>query len=112
MHGSGALIRWLLERELVDEMILLIVPVVLGQGARLFPDAGPEIALDPLDSRTDSKGVTIQVLPASWTPAARRMKDDPATVSERRKPVRRRGEGGHEAAQATGDDPRCSTSFP
>jgi dihydrofolate reductase len=61
VHGSGALIRWLLERELVDEMILLIVPVVLGQGARLFPDAGPEIALDPLDSRTDSKGVTIQV---------------------------------------------------
>ena len=61
VHGSGALIRWLLERELVDEMILLIVPVVLGQGARLFPDAGPEIALDPLDSRTDAKGVTIQV---------------------------------------------------
>ena len=61
VHGSGALIRWLLERELVDEMILLVVPVVLGQGMRLFPDAGPEIGLDLLDSRTDSKGVTIQV---------------------------------------------------
>ena len=61
MHGSATLVRWLLEHELVDEMTLLIVPVVLGQGARLFPDAGPEIALDPLDSRTDSKGVTIQV---------------------------------------------------
>jgi dihydrofolate reductase len=61
VHGSGALIRWLLENDLVDEIILLIVPVVLGQGARLFPDAGPDIALDLVDSRVDSKGVTIQV---------------------------------------------------
>ena len=61
VHGSGALIRWLLDNSLVDEMTLLIVPVVLGQGTRLFPDAGPDIALDLVDSRTDSKGVTIQV---------------------------------------------------
>jgi dihydrofolate reductase len=61
VHGSAALIRWLLENDLVDEMTLLIVPVVLGQGTRLFPDAGPDIALDLVDSRADSKGVTIQV---------------------------------------------------
>jgi dihydrofolate reductase len=61
VHGSGALIRSLLARDLVDEIQLIIVPVVLGQGARLFPDAGPDIALDLVDSRTDSKGVTIQV---------------------------------------------------
>jgi dihydrofolate reductase len=61
VHGSGALVRWLLENDLVDELDLLIVPVVLGQGTRLFPDAGPDIALDLLDSRVDSKGVTIQV---------------------------------------------------
>jgi dihydrofolate reductase len=61
VHGSGALIRWLLANDLVDEMTLLIVPVVLGQGTRLFPDAGPDIALDLVDSRADSKGVTIQV---------------------------------------------------
>src|SRR6266480_4676077 len=61
VHGSGALIRWLLDNDLVDEITLLVVPVVLGQGARLFPDAGPEIALDLVDSRADSKGVTIQV---------------------------------------------------
>ena len=61
VHGSGALIRWLLENDLVDEITLLIVPVVLGQGTRLFPDAGPDIALDLVDSRVDSKGVTIQV---------------------------------------------------
>jgi dihydrofolate reductase len=61
VHGSGALIRWLLEHDLVDEMNLLIVPVVVGQGTRLFPDTGPDIALDLVDSRADSKGVTIQV---------------------------------------------------
>jgi dihydrofolate reductase len=61
VHGSGALIQWLLENDLVDEITLLIVPVVLGQGTRLFPDAGPDIALDLVDSRADSKGVTIQV---------------------------------------------------
>jgi dihydrofolate reductase len=61
VHGSGALIRWLLAHDLVDEMTLLIVPVVVGQGTRLFPDAGPDIALDLVDSRADSKGVTIQV---------------------------------------------------
>jgi dihydrofolate reductase len=60
VHGSGALVRWLLEHQLVDEITLLIVPVVLGQGARLFPDSGPDIALDLVDSRVDSKGVTIQ----------------------------------------------------
>ena len=67
VHGSGALIRWLLENDLVDEINLLIVPVVLGQGTRLFPDAGPDIALDLVDSRADSRGVTIQV----YRPAGR-----------------------------------------
>jgi dihydrofolate reductase len=67
VHGSGGLIRWLLENDLVDEMVLLIIPVVLGQGKRLFPDAGPDIALDLVESRADSKGVTIQV----YRPAGR-----------------------------------------
>ena len=40
VHGSGALTRWLLDHDLVDEMNLLIVPVVVGQGTRLFPDSG------------------------------------------------------------------------
>jgi dihydrofolate reductase len=61
VHGSGTLIRWLLDNDLVDELTLLVVPVVLGQGMRLFPDAGPDIALELIDSRADTKGVTIQV---------------------------------------------------
>ena len=61
VHGSGTLVRWLLGNDLVDEMTLLIVPVVLGQGTRLFPGTGPDMALDLAGSRADSKGVTIQV---------------------------------------------------
>ncbi len=61
VHGSGALIRWLLDNNLVDEIILLTYPVVIGQGTRLFPDTGPDTALELVDSRTTSKGVTIQV---------------------------------------------------
>jgi dihydrofolate reductase len=61
VHGSGALVRWLLENELVDEIILLTYPVVIGQGTRLFPDTGPDIALDLVDSRAVRNGITIQV---------------------------------------------------
>ena len=71
VHGSGALIRWLLERDLVDELTLLVVPVVLGQGTRLFPDSGPDIALELVNSRVDSKGVTIQVFRPSGRPRYR-----------------------------------------
>ena len=68
VHGSGALIRWLLENRLVDEMTLIVIPVILGQGARLFPEAGPDLALDLVGSRVDSKGVTTQVFRPAGRP--------------------------------------------
>src|SRR5207247_4804746 len=58
VHGSGALIRWLLDNHLVDEITLLTYPVVIGQGTRLFPDTGPDIALELGESRATPKGVT------------------------------------------------------
>jgi dihydrofolate reductase len=61
VHGSGALTRWLLDNDLVDEMNLLIFPVVVGQGTRLFPDTGPDMALDLVESRATPKGLTIQI---------------------------------------------------
>jgi dihydrofolate reductase len=61
VHGSGALTRWLLDNELVDEMTLLVCPVVVGQGRRLFPDAGPDLALELVDARAFPKGITMQV---------------------------------------------------
>jgi len=67
VHGSGALIRRLLASDLVDEFTLLTVPVILGQGTRLFPEAGLDVALDLISSRSDAKGVTVQV----YRPAGR-----------------------------------------
>ena len=63
VHGSGVLVRWLLENDLVDEINLITIPVVVGQGTRLFPDAGPDIALELVGSQavTTPSGVTIQV---------------------------------------------------
>jgi dihydrofolate reductase len=67
VHGSGALTRWLLDNDLVDEMNLFTFPVVVGQGTRLCPDTGPDRALDLVDSRATPKGITIQV----YRPAGR-----------------------------------------
>ena len=61
VHGSGNLIRWLLDNKLVDEITLLIYPVIIGQGTRLFPDTGRDRALELVESRATSSGVTIQV---------------------------------------------------
>lgn len=62
MHGGGILVRWLLDNGLVDEINLLTVPVVVGQGTRVFPDTGPDNALELIGSKAvDTSGVTIQV---------------------------------------------------
>jgi dihydrofolate reductase len=67
VHGSGNLVRWLLDNQLVDEITLLVCPVVVGQGTRLFPDTGPDTALDLVESRAFPKGITIQ----DYRPAGR-----------------------------------------
>jgi dihydrofolate reductase len=61
VHGSGALIRWLLDNDLVDEINLLTCPVVIGQGTRMFPDTGPDTALELVESQVTPSGVIIQV---------------------------------------------------
>ena len=65
--GSGVLVRWLLDNDLVDEITLFTFPVVVGNGTRLFSDDGPYMALDLVGSRATPGGVTIQV----YRPAAR-----------------------------------------
>jgi dihydrofolate reductase len=61
VHGSGKLVRWLLDNDRVDEMNVLICPVIVGQGTRLFPDTGPERSLELVQSRSTPGGVAIQV---------------------------------------------------
>src|SRR5207244_5808683 len=69
VQGSVALFRWLLDNQLVDEITLFTFPVVVGQGTRLFPDTGPDIALDLVDSRATPKGGNDPGLPARRAPA-------------------------------------------
>ncbi len=61
VHGSGQLVRTLLENDLVDELRLLVFPVIVGAGKRLFPDAGVATGLSLVDSRTTDSGVAIHV---------------------------------------------------
>jgi dihydrofolate reductase len=68
VHGSGKLARWLLANQLVDQITLLVYPVVIGQGTRLFPDTGPDAALDLVESRSTSTGITIQVYRVTGRP--------------------------------------------
>jgi dihydrofolate reductase len=71
VHGSGALFRWLLTNHLVDEINLFTFPVVVGQGTRLFPDTGPDTALELVESRSTPSGVIIQVYRTGGRPQYR-----------------------------------------
>jgi dihydrofolate reductase len=57
--GSGELVQSLMRRTLVDQYVLLIHPLVLGTGRRLFPDGGAPATLRLVDSKTTTTGVVI-----------------------------------------------------
>jgi dihydrofolate reductase len=57
--GSGALIHSLLPHRLIDEFMLMIHPLVLGTGLRLFPDAGTMVQLQLTDTKTTATGVIL-----------------------------------------------------
>ena len=78
VHGSGNPVRWLIDSGLVDEITLLTYPLVVGQGTRLFPDTGPDTALELVESRATSGGVVIQL----YRPAGR-PQYAPATADRR-----------------------------
>ena len=63
--GSGQLVRSLMRANLIDEWVVLVHPLVLGSGIRLFPDGGPNDALQLIDSKITTSGVVI----ATYRPA-------------------------------------------
>jgi dihydrofolate reductase len=65
--GSGDLIQTLMRRDLIDEYLVLIHPLVLGTGRRLFAEGGPPATLDLDDSKVTTTGVII----ATYRPAER-----------------------------------------
>jgi dihydrofolate reductase len=64
VHGSAQLVQALLEHDLVDELRLMVFPVVLGDGKRLFGVTSDRKRLRLADSRTVGDGVTILVYEA------------------------------------------------
>jgi dihydrofolate reductase len=61
VHGSGKLVQFLLANDLVDRLNLLVFPVIVGAGRRLFPDSGIATGLALEESRTTPSGVAISV---------------------------------------------------
>ena len=59
VHGSGQLVQGLLERDLVDEMRLMMFPVLLGAGKRLFGETSDKKRLRLVDSKVVGDGVAI-----------------------------------------------------
>jgi dihydrofolate reductase len=57
--GSGELVRSLMRRDLVDELVLMIHPLVLGTGRRLFDETDEFLALRLVDNVTTTTGVLI-----------------------------------------------------
>jgi dihydrofolate reductase len=71
VHGSAQLVQALIEHGLVDELRLMVFPVVLGAGKRLFGETSDKHGLRLTDSKTVGDGVTIQIYePRTSEPAA------------------------------------------
>ena len=66
--GSGNLIQTLLKHDLVDEFVLWVWPVLLGEGKRLFADGTIPKALKLIDTKVSSTGVAIQTYQTAGTP--------------------------------------------
>jgi dihydrofolate reductase len=67
-QGSADLAQTLIRNDLVDEYRLLVYPVVLGKGKRLFREGNPPSALRLIDTKTTSTGVTIHTYESAGKP--------------------------------------------
>jgi dihydrofolate reductase len=65
--GSAQLVQGLLEHDLVDELRLMVFPILLGEGKRLFGDISDKKPLNLVDSKTLGDGIAL----LTYEPAAR-----------------------------------------
>ena len=79
VHGSARLVQALLENDLIDELRLMVFPVVLGTGKRLFGETTDMKALRLVDSKVVGEGVAI----FTYEPARERAKEAAAPASTR-----------------------------
>ncbi|WP_137992455.1 dihydrofolate reductase family protein [Streptomyces vilmorinianum] len=68
MHGSGGLARSLMAHDLIDTLHLLVFPVVLGTGFRLFADGARPTAFRHAAARTTASGVAIHTYELAGRP--------------------------------------------
>ena len=66
--GSLSVVPLPFDNDLVEEITLLTYPVVVGQGRRLFPDTGPDTALELVESRATASGVIFQLYRTAGRP--------------------------------------------
>jgi dihydrofolate reductase len=90
VHGSSDLIQTLLEHDLVDEFRLMIFPVVIGKGKRLFGDGTAPGGMKLTDSKTSTTGVLIAKYErAGEVPLGSFAREDPTEAEvERRKAMK------------------------
>lgn len=72
ISGSGTLVRSLLRTGLLDELRLMVHPIVVGNGKRLFDESDEQTALELVDSKTFDTGVVY----STYRPAERETKDE------------------------------------
>lgn len=61
VHGSGQLVQTLVEHDLIEELRLMVFPVILGTGKRLFGDTSDKKRLRLADSKTVGDGIAILI---------------------------------------------------
>ena len=81
IHGSGALARSLMPHGLIDACRLIVFPVVLGRGQRLFADGVPPAAMHLADTRTTGRGVVMHTYETAGQPAFGSVAPDDVTSS-------------------------------
>jgi dihydrofolate reductase len=61
VHGSATLVRFLLAEHLVDELRLMVFPVMIGGGLRIFPDQREKLGFELADLARYDSGVLLQI---------------------------------------------------